>query len=178
MPKIINHDDYRRSLAEQAAGLFSKHGYAGLGMRKIAAELGLSKSALYHYFPTKRDLFLASTDVVTRREAQAGRAESLPDVEPSDAIMAMIRDIEPGFSQEMVLLFDYLRGMSADDIAKDPVMVLASERYLTMLTGLVASDKKKPVFAYMLGVLLLRYLDGNQTDFEDFVAELKQLIQD
>jgi predicted transcriptional regulator len=59
MPKNVDHDAYRLELAQKAARLFSKQGFAGLGMRSIAKELGISKSALNHYFPTKKGLLLA-----------------------------------------------------------------------------------------------------------------------
>ena len=61
MPKIVDHDAYREELVAQAVKYFSDHGYAGASMRKIADHLGVSKSAIYHYFPSKADLFLACT---------------------------------------------------------------------------------------------------------------------
>ena len=64
MPKIVDHDAYRRELVEKATQLFSGHGFSGLGMRQIANELGISKSALYHYFPSKELLFSACTEYV------------------------------------------------------------------------------------------------------------------
>ena len=57
MPKIIDRDAYRAELAGKAIAVFTEHGYNGLGMRGIAEAIGVSKSALYHYFPTKKDLF-------------------------------------------------------------------------------------------------------------------------
>ena len=64
MPKIVDHQAHSQHLAQRAAGYFSDHGYAGTSMRAVAQHLGLSKSALYHYFPSKEDLFLACTKQV------------------------------------------------------------------------------------------------------------------
>ena len=53
-------DERRRQLLERATELFATHGYDELSMAKIAREAGVSKPLLYHYFPTKRDLFEAA----------------------------------------------------------------------------------------------------------------------
>lgn len=52
-------DERRRQLLEAATELFATHGYDELSMAKIARESGVSKPLLYHYFPTKRQLFEA-----------------------------------------------------------------------------------------------------------------------
>jgi AcrR family transcriptional regulator len=50
-------DERRRQLLERATELFAEHGYDQLSMARIAREAGISKALLYHYFPSKRDLF-------------------------------------------------------------------------------------------------------------------------
>ena len=53
----LNVDERRRQLLERATALFATHGYDELSMAKLAREAGISKPLLYHYFPSKRDLF-------------------------------------------------------------------------------------------------------------------------
>ena len=49
-----------RSAVLRAAGrVFAERGYHGATLDDVVAEAGLSKGALYHYFPSKQDLFLA-----------------------------------------------------------------------------------------------------------------------
>ncbi|HEX2086724.1 MAG TPA: TetR/AcrR family transcriptional regulator [Solirubrobacteraceae bacterium] len=55
----LNVDERRRQLLERATELFATHGYDELSMAKLAREAGISKPLLYHYFPSKRDLFEA-----------------------------------------------------------------------------------------------------------------------
>lgn len=52
--------DTRARIIEVVAPLFASHGYAGVGMRQVATEVGLSKSALFHHFPTKLRLYGAA----------------------------------------------------------------------------------------------------------------------
>ncbi|HEX2087017.1 MAG TPA: TetR/AcrR family transcriptional regulator [Solirubrobacteraceae bacterium] len=74
----LNVDERRRQLLERATALFATHGYDELSMAKLAREAGISKPLLYHYFPSKRDLF----------EAVLGQAaeEHLRRIETDDSL--------------------------------------------------------------------------------------------
>lgn len=49
----------RSKIVETGESLFAKFGFAGVGMRAVADSVGVSKSALFHHFPTKRALWAA-----------------------------------------------------------------------------------------------------------------------
>jgi AcrR family transcriptional regulator len=53
-------DERRRQLLEAGAALFAEHAYEEISMRDIARAAGVSKPLLYHYFPSKLDLFKAA----------------------------------------------------------------------------------------------------------------------
>jgi AcrR family transcriptional regulator len=53
----LDVDARRRQLLERGAELFTSHPYEELSMSKIAAEVGISKALLYHYFPSKQAYF-------------------------------------------------------------------------------------------------------------------------
>ena len=57
----------REKILEVAESLFSAGGYSGVGMRQIALAVGLSKSALFHHFPTKLELYAEVLDRVIER---------------------------------------------------------------------------------------------------------------
>jgi AcrR family transcriptional regulator len=56
----LDVDERRRQLLERGAELFTSHPYDELSMNKIAAEVGISKALLYHYFPSKQAYFEAT----------------------------------------------------------------------------------------------------------------------
>lgn len=53
-------DERREQLLEAGARLFAEHSYEEISMREIAQAAGVSKPLLYHYFPSKIDLFKAA----------------------------------------------------------------------------------------------------------------------
>jgi AcrR family transcriptional regulator len=77
-------DVRRRQLVELGADLFARHSFAELSMARIAREAGISKALLYHYFPTKRDFFLAT--LLEAAEEVRRRTEPDPDLSPGEAL--------------------------------------------------------------------------------------------
>jgi AcrR family transcriptional regulator len=53
-------DQRRRQLIDAGAALFACHAYEELSMRQVAEAAGVSKPLLYHYFPSKIELFKAA----------------------------------------------------------------------------------------------------------------------
>ena len=81
-------DERRRHLLELGTELFARHSYDELSMARIAGEAGISKALLYHYFPSKRDYFVA-----TLQEAAAEvtrRTEPDPGLPPLEALAASL----------------------------------------------------------------------------------------
>jgi AcrR family transcriptional regulator len=71
----------RSKIVETGESLFAKFGFAGVGMRAVADSVGVSKSALFHHFPTKRALWAAvlessMLDFEARISAAADRGTS------------------------------------------------------------------------------------------------------
>jgi len=55
-------DDTRTKLVEAAAELFWKHGYTATGIAQILEAAGVLRGSLYHFFPTKEDLLIATLE--------------------------------------------------------------------------------------------------------------------
>lgn len=56
----------RDKILDAAEALFARRGYAAVGMSEIAEAVGLSKSSLFHHFPTKAQLYAATADRILR----------------------------------------------------------------------------------------------------------------
>jgi len=60
--KAITPIDTRDSILENAKQLFAVQGYEGLSMRDLARALNMSASVIYHYFPDKEALYVATIE--------------------------------------------------------------------------------------------------------------------
>src|SRR5919198_336463 len=81
-------DERRRRLLELGTDLFTRHSYGELSMAEIARQAGISKSLLYHYFPSKRDFFVATLERAA--EELRARTEPDPDKPPLERLTASL----------------------------------------------------------------------------------------
>jgi AcrR family transcriptional regulator len=84
----LDVDERRRQLLERGAELFTSHRYDELSMSRIAAEVGISKSLLYHYFPSKQAFFEATLGAWA--EELRARTEPDPDLPPVEQLAASV----------------------------------------------------------------------------------------
>lgn len=93
--------DSRNKILEVAEALFAHGGYAGVGMRELASSVGLSKSALFHHFPTKVGLYAAVLDRVLARIADGLDTASELDAAPSVRLDRWIDAVVMTLSEDM-----------------------------------------------------------------------------
>ena len=109
----IRPPDSRDKILEIAEGLFAYGGYSGVGMRQLAAMVGLSKSALFHHFPTKIDLYGAVLDRVLIRIEEGLIGAVIPGGDPIvqldawvDAVVCTLAENAPAGRLMMRALVD------------------------------------------------------------------------
>jgi AcrR family transcriptional regulator len=93
----LHVDERRRQLLDAGAALFAQHAYEEISMRQIAQAAGVSKPLLYHYFPSKNDLFMAAvTEAASELQnliAPSGEGTPVEQLTASlDAYLAWIED--------------------------------------------------------------------------------------
>lgn len=159
MPKIVDHDALRADLARSAIPVFQAHGYHGIGMRKIAEALGVPKSSLYHYFPTKQDLFIACTEALELSPAE-------PDPDPVVALVQMIVRLEESFGGELRLIVDYIGVRPRTEIADDAALKLYRDRMDAAIRQAVGPERLPLARALVYGVLLDRWLAGESGNLD------------
>jgi AcrR family transcriptional regulator len=87
--ELLSHD----RILEQALPLFATEGYGAVTMRTIARAAGLTIGTLYHYFPSKRALYLAVLDRAYGRAARHWSQEVLhgPN-DPHERLTTYVRE--------------------------------------------------------------------------------------
>ena len=64
-PADTDSTDTRERIVTCACNLFASDGFEGTTNKDIADEAGISTAALYHYFPSKSDLYVAVCDYIS-----------------------------------------------------------------------------------------------------------------
>ncbi|MGF7059181.1 TetR/AcrR family transcriptional regulator [Brassicibacter mesophilus] len=57
MPKIVNYDEKKHEIAENAVNVFIKNGYHKTKLSDIAKKCGMGRTTLYQYFENKDEIF-------------------------------------------------------------------------------------------------------------------------
>lgn len=67
MPKIVDHDERRRLIADAYAAVVRRDGLAAASVRTVATQAGLSPGAMRHYFDSQSALTCFVADELGRR---------------------------------------------------------------------------------------------------------------
>ena len=67
---------HRSDVIDRAIAVLDEYGLESLTMRRLAAELGVQPSALYHHVPNKQSLLAAIADEIIRRGRRPRRART------------------------------------------------------------------------------------------------------
>ncbi|REB05230.1 TetR family transcriptional regulator [Sporosarcina sp. BI001-red] len=95
MPKIVNHDERKNTIAEAMWRVILDKGMEGATVRNIAEEAGLSLGALRYYFKTQDDLLVYAMDLVQERATKRIEAVLQQPLSPKELVVAVILEIVP-----------------------------------------------------------------------------------
>ncbi|NJL49781.1 MAG: TetR/AcrR family transcriptional regulator [Leptolyngbyaceae cyanobacterium SM2_5_2] len=140
MPKIVDHDQYRKDLLNQCFDLFAEKGYASLTTRQIAQVLGVSTGTLYYYFPSKEDLFTQLIEELTEQDLLRAAAEIEGLGTLRERILALgvfLEANEDHFIKQNLLLMDFYQqagfGQSRGNEAVQRVSQRSRDQIMTTL---------------------------------------------
>jgi len=173
MPRIIPgyKEEVRKKIVEAAYHLFLTEGYHGTTMDGIAGALGVTKPALYQYFPGKEDLYAAVAEHSRQKlKGIIERSYQNRDVRGgSEALFDAVSRYAPqyqGMYSEMMLMAPHnerIRQILEEDLRED---VRVIERFISRQqeSGFVSSRLNARVLAVachaMINGLLLDIIAG------------------
>jgi AcrR family transcriptional regulator len=105
MPKISEErkEARREQILEGARRCFAEHGYEGATVAKLEREIGLSRGAIFNYFPSKEDLFLELSMRDSARMSDVWVNEGL------EAVVQMVVELDPAWLSVYLELFRRVR---------------------------------------------------------------------
>lgn len=142
MPKIVDHDQYRKDLLHKSFDLFAEKGYA-ITMRQIAQGLGVSTGTLYHYFPSKEALFeqlvleQAEQDIL-RVTDELKQANSL--AERIETAFQFIEKNQDYFFKQMMICMDFSQHLNREGKECSEVLQQLEEKVYAAIANLLGIE--------------------------------------
>ena len=162
--------DTRSRLLEVAEREFAGHGFAGAHLQAIAAQIGVQKTALYYYYPSKAALYEAV--LVRMLEAFDHAVSKAIDVPESpvdrlerliDALNALLSE-QRNYSQIMIRIF--VDRVEIDGATLRPLIEQVVGRLLAFYregidANVFAKLSSRNLFQSLLGICVFHYATGD-----------------
>ena len=98
MPKQVDHEARRREISEALWRIASTRGLAGVSLRDVAAQAGISLGQLQHYFTTKDEMLVFALDYIGQLAERRvrSRIKAMADSpSPRDVLRATLMEMLP-----------------------------------------------------------------------------------
>lgn len=174
----------RERLLEVAEKEFARYGYAGAHLQSIAEQIGVQKTALYYYFPSKSALYTAViTSMLEAFERALSASASAPGTHRErfehllDALNALLAQ-RPNYARILIRVF--IDGAGVDYPAIAPTIRRVIGTLLTFYRDGVAAGafqrhSSRHLFLSVFGMALFHYaapeFSGGVLEVADVFAE-------
>lgn len=181
MPKIVDHDAYRDTLAAACFPLFAENGYAATSMRQLARALSVSTGTLYHYFPDKSAILSHMFEAVVREDVARFDELVMPDAPLELRVAATLGFVRAsrGHLRDVLRLALEVHRHEPAERSHEQVRG-AMFRYRTELgraLGVTDDLTARAVFSLVVGELVHDLLDPEDADHDHQARALIGLLR-
>ena len=172
-------EERRRQLLILGTDLFSHRSYDSISIDDIATAANVSKGLLYHYFPTKRDFYIAAVDYAARELRQLIEPDpTLPEIEKLRfSLNAYFNYVETRAAGYVTLVRG---GIGSDPEVRRIVDSVRDDVVGLSVRALGVKGKPTPLLNYALRGWLalleqtsLDWLDGREVEWEKLLNLLE-----
>ncbi|MCD8486295.1 MAG: TetR/AcrR family transcriptional regulator [Desertifilum sp.] len=183
MPKIVDRAQYRQELLSKCFNLFAQQGYGSVTMRQIAQEIGVSTGTLYHYFPSKENLFEQLVEYISCQdtdEQNLAEIRQMPTLQARiETMFAFITRQEEYLMHQTLMLVDFCRHQGREEINCHQYFSPVAERYeQAILDCLGIQDEvlARAIATFVEGVIIRRLYLGDRIDITEQAQMLGQMV--
>jgi AcrR family transcriptional regulator len=181
MPKIVDHEQYRKELLHKCFDLFAQKGYASITTRQIAKELGVSTGTLYYYFPCKEDMFEQLVEEMSQEYLQIFTNE-LKDgqtlSERFEALANLAVRYEDRLIKDICMMVDFCQQQGAEAVRNNSALARIRQRdkqAFADLFGISDPTLADFVMSQLMGLMLAR-LEGDDIPIFEQVTLLGKML--
>ncbi|MBD2300796.1 TetR/AcrR family transcriptional regulator [Nostoc sp. FACHB-87] len=183
MPKIVDHDQYRKELLSKCFDLFAQKGYGSVTMRQIAQEMGVSTGTLYHYFSSKEALFEQLVEEISQQDVSAALAELEGKETLSEAMTALGKYLvknEDYFIKWTFVWVDFCQHQDSEKLRhQSSVFKRANQRYqqaACRFLGVQDQVLASFVLSFVNGLILEKLWGDESIDFVEQCTLLGKML--
>ncbi len=168
-PQAADYEQRKAAILDEAARLFARQGFRGSSIADLAAACGMSKSLIYHYYPSKEDILHAvmASHIDQLEEDVAVANTPTPAAERLRAVVQRFMEHYSGAAARQTVLLnemDNLPPARRDAILhQQRTIVAAVTRLLAELDPALAGD---PTRARVQAMLLFGMINWTHTWFD------------
>src|SRR4051794_4051125 len=111
----LTRDDRRRQLLGIGLSKLVEKPIQDLSIDEVAAEAGISRGLLFHYFPTKRDFYRACIEAAGRRILRNTAPD--PTLPPRGQVEMMVRQFVEQIDRRRAFYLSLLHGTGTADVS-------------------------------------------------------------
>lgn len=146
MPKVVPEykEEAKSRILEAANKVFAERGYHEATMDDIAKRLGVSKGAIYLYFPSKEDLFEAMCKTAPQAFKEILHSSFRDEANPVQSATQFFDKMLTLSASNPGLSFEILSEASRNPTLKR-ILKQNHEEYEEVLTGFLAEGRKRRI---------------------------------
>ncbi|NJM73681.1 MAG: TetR/AcrR family transcriptional regulator [Scytonema sp. RU_4_4] len=182
MPKIVDHDQYRKELLSKCFDLFAQKGYSAITMRQIAEGLNVSTGTLYHYFPSKQALFEQLVEEVCEQDVLMAEAElegTQTLQERLEALGKFLAKNEEYYIKWIYLQVDFCQHQDFKEMQDSVAFKRATQRYEKAVYDILGIQD--PVITWFIlslidGLIFERLTDNQAVSITEQISLLSKML--
>ncbi|GAB1539025.1 TetR/AcrR family transcriptional regulator [Scytonema sp. NUACC21] len=182
MPKLVDHDLYRKELLSKCFDLFAEKGYSAITMRQIAEGLGVSTGTLYHYFPSKKALFEQLVEEICEQDVLSAMAELEKAKNLEERVEALGNFLNRNvdyYTKWTFLFVDFCQHQDFNEMQGSDVFKRSNEKYEQACYEILGvQDSNLAWFIYSLidGLLLQRLMNKEKVSIPEQFALFSKML--
>jgi AcrR family transcriptional regulator len=149
-------DERRRQLLEAGERVFTERAYDDVSMAEVARAAGISKGLLYHYFPSKRDLFVATLEAAAAELREITRPD--PSLPPMQQLVSAVEAYLGWIEEHADSYTKLLESQSGSDDVRSYMSQVRTDTVEEMLATVVRGGDPAAVRTALHGWLW--FMDG------------------
>jgi len=181
MPKIVDHEAYKKQIVQDCFELMATRGYYALSMRDLSRSLRISTGTLYYYFTNKLGLFEAILQQYSSGAINDKMKSDLPSASFEDGLEKLFASLEAQeklWAKVMFIQVDAYREPDGKllSIFNNAFATESTRIYLSKLLHINDPDAIDMVRALTLGIIIQRVLSRKKITWSAQKELLKKVL--